>query len=86
MSKWKNRLSYVKEGLIAAFLGMIAVASLTNPHSLDGERFGRKGGIITLLWGFPLGIICGWLAFYSLRKIYRQATGSSLDLSSKVDP
>ncbi len=74
MSALKNRLSYVKEGLCAVFLGFFAIVSLMNPHSLDGETFRRKGSIITLLWGWPLGLLCSALAFYSLAKIYRQAT------------
>jgi hypothetical protein len=76
----------VKEALFAVFLGFFAIVSLTNPHSLDGEKLGRKGGIIELLWGFPLGLICGALAFYSLLKIYGQATASSLGLSNKLEP
>lgn len=85
MTEWKDHLSYVKEGLCAAFLGFFAIVSFTNPHSLDGENLRRKGGIIKLLWGWPLGLICAALAFYSVAKIYRQATGSSLRLKGKSE-
>ncbi len=72
MPAWKGTWSYVKEGLCAVFLGFFAIVSLMNPHSLDGEHFRRKGSIITTFWGWPLGLVCGALAFYSLFKIYNQ--------------
>lgn len=72
MSTLKSRLSYVKEGLCAVFLGFFAIVSLTNPHSLDDETFRRKGSIITLLWGWPLGLICGALALYSVGRIFQK--------------
>ncbi|HYX32866.1 MAG TPA: hypothetical protein VE954_07110 [Oligoflexus sp.] len=83
MARWKHRWSYIKEGLCAAFFGFFAIVSLMNPHSLDGEKFNRKGAFITLLWGWPLGLICTAFAGYSLAKIYRLATQSSLILESR---
>jgi hypothetical protein len=80
MSKWKDRFSYVKEGLFAAFLGSIAILTLTQSHALNGEHMGRRGDLIKILWGWPLGLLCGGLALYSLAKIYKMATGSSASL------
>jgi hypothetical protein len=77
MSRWQKRFTYVKEGLFAAFLGSIAVITATHTHALDGEHVGRKGALVKLLWGWPLGLLCGALAFYSLSKIYRMATAST---------
>lgn len=78
MSSWKNGLSCLKEAACAVFLGFFAILSLMYPHSLDGEKFNRKGGMITTLWGWPLGLICGALAIYSVSKIFRLLSGSKL--------
>ncbi|WP_141731373.1 hypothetical protein [Oligoflexus tunisiensis] len=86
MSRWKDRLNYAKEAVFAAFLSLIAGVSIMNTHALDGEKLGRKGGLIKLLWGWPLGLLCAALALYSLAKIYQQATGTSLGIRSKSEP